>query len=76
MTAGAVPTDELVEALGAGNVSTEPAELEARSHDSWPVAVKWARMGRHPHPAEVVVRPGTAGEVADVLRIARAAERP
>jgi alkyldihydroxyacetonephosphate synthase len=76
VTAGGVPTDELVQALGAGNVSTEAAELEARSHDSWPVAVKWARMGRHPHPAEVVVRPGTAAEVADVLRIARRARTP
>lgn len=73
---GAIPVEELAGALGEGSVVTDRAALDARSHDAWPVSAKWARMGRHPHPADVVVRPATAEEVAAVLRIASRAGAP
>ena len=60
----------LVEALGAEAVSTDPVALAATSHDTWPVATKWARQDLHPHQADAVVRAGSEIDVVTVLRIA------
>jgi alkyldihydroxyacetonephosphate synthase len=60
----------LTGAVGADDVLTAPADLAATSHDTWPVATKWARQGRHPHQADVVVRARSEETVSAVLRIA------
>jgi alkyldihydroxyacetonephosphate synthase len=76
VTFASVPFEELVQALGAAAVVTDRAALDQRSHDSWPVASKWARQGKHPYPAEVVAWPASPEEVAEVLRIATRAGVP
>lgn len=76
MTFASVPFEELVQALGAAAVVTDRAALDQRSHDSWPVASKWARQDKHPYSADVVVWPASPKEVADVLRIATRAGVP
>jgi alkyldihydroxyacetonephosphate synthase len=60
----------LAEAVGPDAVSTDPAVLAATSHDTWPVAAKWARQGLHPHQADVVVRVADEADVVAVLRVA------
>ena len=69
-----MPEDELIDelraALSLGAVSIDPADLRSRSHDSWPVASKWAQLGEHPYPADVVVRATSAGDVEAVVKIA------
>jgi alkyldihydroxyacetonephosphate synthase len=73
-----VPTvvDLLTEALGVDAVSVDPAALAASSHDCWPVAAKWARQGRHPHMAQVIVNGVTEQDVVAVMRIATVTGTP
>jgi len=66
----ALLVQRLAEAVGPDAVSTDPAALAATSHDTWPVATKWARQGLHPHQADVVVRVAGEADVVAVLRVA------
>lgn len=50
--------------------ASTPADLAATSHDTWPLAVKWARAGRHPYQADVLVRVTSVDQIATVLGIA------
>lgn len=60
----------LREALGPDAVCDDPVVLAATSHDTWPLATKWARVGLHPNQADVVVRAVSVDDVRHVLRIA------
>lgn len=60
----------LTSLLGVGAVSTSSADLESTSHDSWPLATKWALDGRHPNQADVLVRATSVEQITDVLRVA------
>ncbi len=50
--------------------ASTPADLAATSHDTWPLAVKWARAGRHPYQADVLVRVTSVDQIATVLGVA------
>ena len=54
MSAAAV-IDQLRRSFGADALLTGDADRDARSHDTWPVATVWAKLGRHPYRPEVVV---------------------
>lgn len=60
----------LAEAVGVENVRTDPAALRVTSHDTWPVATKWAVRDEHPYQADVVVAAASEDDVRSVLRIA------
>lgn len=68
--------DALSSAVGPSAVSTHPHDLEGTSHDTWPLATKWARAGHHPNKADVLVRATSTGHIADVLEIASEAGVP
>ncbi|MEY2452060.1 MAG: alkyldihydroxyacetonephosphate synthase [Acidimicrobiaceae bacterium] len=79
MAATRVPVgDDIVERLrrACAEVTTEPATLAEASRDWWPLAMTWAVEGQVAALADVVVRPQSADEVADVLRIANDARIP
>jgi len=69
-----MPDSALVEHLrrdvGTDAVLTAAGELDARSHDTWPVATVWAKLGRHPHRPDVVVRARGLEAVVATVRIA------
>jgi len=54
--------EELVNLIGAGNVSTEEHEIEGYSYDEMPLAERF--------PAEVIVKPTDTGSVSKLLRFA------
>lgn len=62
----------LTAALGPSRVSTDPGELDAMSHDAWPVSVVQAKRGAHVHRPEVVVRVDEESQVATTLTVAAA----
>lgn len=66
---------EQLAATGA-DVSTAPAEIGEASRDWWPLAMIWALDDRVTARASVVVRPHSAGEVAEVLRLCNGARVP
>ena len=57
-------------------VTTDAATVAEASRDWWPLAMTWATEGRVAALADVVARPATATEVADVVRIANDARIP
>ncbi|MFB9832014.1 FAD-binding oxidoreductase [Actinoallomurus acaciae] len=69
-----MPDSALVEhlrrAVGTEAVRTDATELDARSHDTWPVATVWAKLGRHPHRPDVVVRADSVETVVATVRTA------
>ncbi len=66
----------LTSLLGIEVVSTSSADLESTSHDSWPLATKWALEGRHPNKGDVLVRVTSVEQITDVLRIAASENVP
>ena len=60
----------LTDALGAEAVRTDPAALDATSHDSWPLSTKLDRLGRHEHRADVAVTVTCTDEIRTVLSVA------
>jgi alkyldihydroxyacetonephosphate synthase len=62
--------DQLRDSLGWDAVLTDDADRDARSHDTWPVATVWAKLGRHPHRPDAVVRASSVEDVVTTLRIA------
>ncbi|MET7401553.1 FAD-binding oxidoreductase [Dactylosporangium sp. NPDC005572] len=69
-------TDALRRSLGPDAVRTGDADLDARSHDTWPVATVWAKLGRHPYRPDVVVLARGLSDVVETLRIAAATGTP
>ncbi|HZU71949.1 MAG TPA: FAD-binding oxidoreductase [Acidimicrobiales bacterium] len=57
-------------------VETDDAACAEASRDWWPLALSWAAAGRLPARAGAVVRPASAGEVSDVLRVCQASGVP
>jgi alkyldihydroxyacetonephosphate synthase len=57
-------------ALGAAAVITDADALDGTSHDTWPLSTKLARLGRHDHRADVVVRPVDPADIPTVVTIA------
>lgn len=68
--------DRLAAMLGSAAVSVDERDLEATSHDSWPLATKRALAGEHPNKADVLVRVVTVEQIAEVLSIASADSIP
>jgi alkyldihydroxyacetonephosphate synthase len=68
--------DELRDRLGRQAVSTDDSDLEATSHDTWPLTTKWAMAGRHPNKADVLVRARRVTAIVPVLEIASRHEIP
>lgn len=68
--------DDLIGALGEETVSQDRSDLLAYGHDVFPLALKQAGQGRPFALPEVVVFPHTAGEIAEVVRIARRHRTP
>lgn len=62
--------DDLTDRLGRQAVSTDISDLEATSHDTWPLTTKWAMEGRHPNKADVLVRARRVTAIVAVLEIA------
>lgn len=62
--------DALASVVGPHGVSTALVDLQATSHDTWPLATKWGLTGRHPNQADVLVRASSMDQVAPVLAIA------
>lgn len=67
--------DELRRCLGDA-VHTADADLDARSHDTWPVATVLAKLGRHPYRPQAVVYARRVADVVEALRIAAATGTP
>lgn len=59
--------EHLSRAMGTEAVLTDAGELDARSHDTWPVATVWAKLGRHPHRPDVVVRARSVDHVVSTV---------
>lgn len=68
--------DQLRSALSPDAVITDPAVLDGRSHDTWPVATLWAKLGRHPHRPDAVVLATSVQDVVRTLLAASAARVP
>lgn len=68
--------DEVAAIVGATNVDTDPTQLDATSHDTWPLATKWAAVGRHPYRADAVVRVNREEQIAPLLQAAGGAGVP
>jgi alkyldihydroxyacetonephosphate synthase len=71
-------TDTVLDQLrgACAEVTNEPATLAEASRDWWPLAMTWALDGQVAGLADVVARPHTAREVAEVLRVANEAQVP
>jgi alkyldihydroxyacetonephosphate synthase len=61
--------DQLRRSFGPDALLTDDADRDARSHDTWPVATVWAKLGRHPHRPDAIVRARTVADVIETLRI-------
>ena len=68
--------DALIVELGPGAVSTTAEDLDATSHDTWPLATKWAHAGMHPHRADALVRVTAVEQIPTVLAVATREEVP
>ncbi len=51
-----------------GRITTDPGDLDRYSVDSWPTAIKWARLGRLPYRPSAVATPVDADDVSALLR--------
>jgi alkyldihydroxyacetonephosphate synthase len=70
--------DALRERLrGTGaDVSADASEISEASRDWWPLAMVWALDNQVTNRASAIVRPHSAGEVADALRVCNDARVP
>lgn len=75
MSATAV-IEMLRQSFGPDALLTTDADRDARSHDTWPVATVWAKLGRHPYRPDVVVLARSVADVVEVLRIGAATGTP
>jgi alkyldihydroxyacetonephosphate synthase len=71
------PDDDTLERLASiCPVSTDDDDTVAHGRDWWPLAMAWAVAGSIPARPAAVVRPTSAGEVADVLAVCHRAHLP
>ncbi|WP_375748756.1 FAD-binding oxidoreductase [Vibrio sp. HN007] len=66
----------LREALGEQKVSTLQKDLEASSHDTWPLMTKLNLIGEHPNKADIVVRAESDDDICQVLELANQEKVP
>lgn len=62
--------DALARIVGPDSLSCSVTDLEATSHDTWPLTTKWAMAGRHPNKADVLLRITSFDQVAPILAVA------
>lgn len=55
---------------GQSQLRTSEQDLDATSHDTWPLTTKWAMTGRHPHRADCVIRLSSFDDVPAILEVA------
>ncbi|WFE36436.1 FAD-binding oxidoreductase [Micromonospora sp. WMMD975] len=75
MSAAAV-IDQLRRSFGPDALLTGEADRDARSHDTWPVTTVWAKLGRHPHRPDAIVRAASVADVVKALRIGAETSTP
>ena len=68
--------DALRSMCGVDQVRTDLEALQAASHDTWPMTTKWSILGRHPYPADVVVRPSRVEQIPEVLMLCTSSRVP
>ncbi len=74
-----VPVDDALLARlrsACAEVTVDPGTVAEASRDWWPLAMIWALDGQVAARANAVARPGSASEVADVLRVCNEARVP
>ncbi|MCC7075649.1 MAG: FAD-binding oxidoreductase [Acidimicrobiia bacterium] len=69
-------TRRLEETVGPTHVTTADTDLREAGADWWPLGIVWQTDGDQPSLPAVVVRPGSADEVASVLAVANASLIP
>lgn len=69
-------TANLKKALGAAQVSCTDTDLDAASHDTWPVSTKLALLGRHEYRPDVVVHARGTDDIEIALSISRDTDTP
>ncbi|GKW14450.1 alkyldihydroxyacetonephosphate synthase [Pectobacterium carotovorum subsp. carotovorum] len=62
--------------LGSDKVLTSLKDLEASSHDTWPLMTKLNLLGEHPNKADIVVKANKIDDIRDVLEIANEQKIP
>ncbi|MBC7001277.1 FAD-binding oxidoreductase [Photobacterium sp. BZF1] len=67
---------KLEKALDVAKVSTQKRDLEASSHDTWPLMTKLNLLDKHPNKADVVVRAQNDDDICQVLAIANEEKIP
>lgn len=67
---------DLTTVLGSAAVSTNSADLDGTSHDTWPLSTKRAQIGQHQNRADALVRVESVEQIAEVLSIATARSMP
>jgi alkyldihydroxyacetonephosphate synthase len=71
-----VPDAVLHRLRGACSVNDSPGSLQEAGRDWWPLALTWALSAAVPAVPAAVLRPSSAPEVAEVLRICNEARVP
>ncbi|MGR5140325.1 FAD-binding oxidoreductase [Photobacterium sp. DNB23_23_1] len=61
---------KLESALGTSKVSTLKQDLEASSHDTWPLMTKLNLLDKHPNMADIVVKARSDEDICKVLSLA------
>ncbi len=68
--------ESLTALLGSDAVSTNDADLESTSHDTWPLSTKRNLIGDHPNKADILVRITETDQIPVVLKAATDAGIP
>lgn len=71
-----VPAAVMARLAAACPLDSDDAALDEAGRDWWPLALGWAVAGELPSRPEVIARPSSAAQVADVLRICNDAVIP
>ena len=67
---------KLEKALGSAKVSTLKQDLEASSHDTWPLMTKLNLLDKHPNMADIVVKAQSDDDICQVLALANEEKVP
>jgi len=62
--------------LGSEKVSTATSDLEASSHDTWPLMTKLKRLGQHPNMADIIVNARSEDDILTTLGLANTQRIP
>ncbi|MGL6260842.1 FAD-binding oxidoreductase [Vibrio sp. WXL210] len=68
--------EQLESQLGQQRVSTHRKDLEASSHDTWPLMTKLNLLDQHPNMADVVVTVDSEQQISEVLAVANKEQVP